>query len=82
MTDVSNFRILVGIDYVFNGNRDVILSHVFPVELPVVVSIHVQSLMGVAVLVASRVSKPDIEALPRSLEGWSDIRPVHDPAVG
>lgn len=82
MSNVSDFLVSSMLSYIINLCWSIEVSHFSPAELPVgPVVFWVQSLMTRAILGASLVSKPNIIALIDQLEGWSYVRPMHNPTI-
>jgi len=82
VTNISHFIVSSMFSYIVNLGWCIVVTHLGPAELPVCsIGVWVQSLVTHAVFSASLVSKPNIVALVYQLEGWSHVRPVHDPAV-
>ena len=84
MADVSN---LLSTSLALNGidhGWQVVGAHIEPGEVPelLLVMVWVQAYVRSAVCVSTRVAEPDIVAGASGNEGWSDVRVVHDPAVG
>lgn len=83
MADVSDFIISCVFSHIVNLGWCVVVAHLGPTELPIrSVGIRIQRLVAHAVLCAPLVSEPDVVACLDELECWSNIRPMHDPAVG
>ena len=84
MAYIADLLVAGRLDDVLQNGRDVVLTHLFPIESPVFSFVLVVVVLGVSqtVGVATRVAKPHVITATSGNEGGRDAVVVHDPGVG
>jgi len=83
MSNIRNLLVPCNLDDVFQHSRNVILTHLFPVERPIFGLVFIMVILSVTqtVSVATRVTQPHIVAATGSYERRRDGIVVHNPCV-